>query len=488
MQPLIDWSQPQRQPLSGLLVALLKSLGQLLKATWPFILLALMRGQQKESEGFNFTLLAVLAGVTIVLISSLGSYFFFRFYIEGDELIIKKGWLRKKVLTVPLQKIQAVHIEQGPLHQLLNIVKLSADTAGSNETEVTIDAMRKPMAEALRERLSHNKGESEEQATAAPPTPLFTLADKDLLKLALSANHLEAFFILLSAAFGAFDNLKTVNAEWVDGAAGWLPTGSVPVLLFLITSVLVITLLISTARICFKFYGFAAIATPSGMQLKSGLASTRERFVAFEKIQFISWRANWLRRRLGLWLLQYHTAGGNDVKEGVKAVVPITQPHFISLLVQPYHPLPTLEGAHAITIHPAYVVRRTLLGGLLPALFLMAVTAYWWPYKSFFFLLWPLVVGWRSWLFQRRFKLYLFEEVIYATRGAWRVENILLKWNAVQAAAFSQSIYQRNKALANVKLYTAAGTFVMPYIAKVTAQQIINYGLYKVETERETFI
>ena len=485
MQPTINWSQPQRQPLSGLLVALLKSFGQVLKGTWPFILLALFRGEQKEFDKYDAILLLAAA---IVFISSLGSYLFFRFYIEGDELIIKKGWLKKKVLTIPLQKIQAVHIEQSPLHQLLNIVKLSADTAGSNDTEVTIDALRKPMAEALRERLSYHKEETVEGAAVPQKESLFTLADSDLLKLALSANHLEAFFILLSAAFGAFENLKTVNAEWVDGAAGWLPEGSLPVFLFLILSVLVITLLISTTRIFFKFYGFTAFYTPSGMQLKSGLASTRERFVAFNKIQFISWRANWIRRRLGLWLLQYHTAGGDDVKEAVKAEVPVTQKSFISLLVAPYHALPELEGATAITIHPAYVARRTLMTGVLPAFLLITISAYWWQYKSLFFLLWPLVVAWRSWLFQRKFKVYLFEDVLFIARGAWRAEHVLLKWNVLQATATSQSIYQRNRGLANLNMYTAAGAIVIPYVDLSTAQQMMNYGLYKVEKESQTFI
>ena len=485
MQPTINWSQPQRQPLSGLLVALLKSFGQVLKGTWPFILLALFRGEQKEFDKYDAILLLAAA---IVFISSLGSYLFFRFYIEGDELIIKKGWLKKKVLTIPLQKIQAVHIEQSPLHQLLNIVKLSADTAGSNDTEVTIDALRKPMAEALRERLSYHKEETVEGAAVPQKESLFTLADSDLLKLALSANHLEAFFILLSAAFGAFENLKTVNAEWVDGAAGWLPEGSLPVFLFLILSVLVITLLISTTRIFFKFYGFTAFYTPSGMQLKSGLASTRERFVAFNKIQFISWRANWIRRRLGLWLLQYHTAGGDDVKEAVKAEVPVTQKSFISLLVQPYHALPDTTGITAVRIHSSYVLRRTLMIGLIPAFILMAATVYWWHYNALLWLLWPGWMALCAWRFQRKFRLWVYDDVLYISRGVWGVEKVLLKWRALQATAFTQSIYQRNKGLANLHLYTAAGTLVIPFIDVATALPLMNYGLYKVEKEMETFI
>jgi putative membrane protein len=483
MQPTFNWSQPQRQPLSGLLVALLKSFGQVLKSTWPFILLALFRGQQKEFDGYDATLLAAAA---IVLISSLGSYFFFRFYIEGDELIIKKGWLKKQVLTIPLQKIQAVHIEQGPLHQLLNIVKLSADTAGSNKTEVTIDALRKPMAEALRERLSQHQQPQTESGTEAV-TPLFTLGEKDLLKLAISANHVEAFFLLLSFAYGIFDNIKTINEDLVDDAAGWMPAGTLPVLLFLISAVLVTTLLISTTRIFFKFYQFTAMATPSGFGLKSGLASTRERFVAFQKIHYISWRSNWVRQRLGLWLLQFHTVGGNEVKQTVKAEVPVTQKSFISLLVQPYHTLPDTTGVTAVRIHASYILHRTLIVGLIPAFILMAATVYWWQYNALLWLLWPAWMALCAWRFQRKFRLWVYDEVLYISRGVWGVEKVLLKWSALQATAFTQNIYQRNRGLANVLLYTAAGTLVIPFIDAATALPLVNYGLYKVEKEMETF-
>ena len=207
----------------------------------------------------------LLPGAAIVFISSIGFVFVLSVLYYGDELIIKKGWLKKEVLTIPLQKIQAVHIEQSPLHQLLNIVKLSADTAGSNQTEVTIQALRKPMAEAFGSACLIIKRKWRKGHRTGNKLPLFTLSDGDLMKLALSANHLEAFFILLSSAVGAFENIKTVNEDWVDGAAGWMPEGSLPVILFLIISVLMITLLISTTRIFFKFYGFTAFHTPSGI-------------------------------------------------------------------------------------------------------------------------------------------------------------------------------------------------------------------------------
>jgi len=491
MPATVNWSRPQRQPTSGLVLALLKSLGSLLKGLWPFILLAIFRSTDEE-KGKSIFIFSVLAVVTaVLLIGSLINFFYFRFYILGDELIIKKGWLKKVVLTVPLQKIQAVHIEQSPLHQLLNIVKLSADTAGSSKTEVTIQALRKPMAEALRERLSAQQRQAEGEDEMAPPAyipPLFTLGEKDLLKLAISANHIEAFFILLSAAYGMFENIKTVNEQLVNDAERWLPAGTLSVLLSLFVSVLVITLFISTTRIFFKFYGFAATEMPQGMQLKSGLTSTRERFVAFNKIQFISWRANWVRRRLGLWLFRYHTAGDEDVEKKMKAEVPITQKRLISLLAQPYHPLPDTVDVEPILLHRAYVKRRALIVGLLPALFAITVSFYWWQYRSFFFLLWPLWVYSQAWLFQRHFRLWLYEDVAYLHRGIWGREGLIVKWQAVQTATLSQNLYQRRKALANLTLYTAAGSIVIPFISLPVAQQMLNYALYKVESEKRRFL
>lgn len=485
MQPNIDWSQPQRQPFTGLVITLLQSFGSVLKRLWPFLLLALFQGKQKEFDFYDGVL---LSAALLTIIGSISAFLFFRFYIDGEELIIKKGWLKKQVLTVPLHKIHAVHIEQGLLHQLLNIVKLSADTAGSNKTEVTIHALRQPMAEALRHRLSQQRSMADEEQTESTPTPLLTLSEKDLLKLSISANHVEAFFILLSAVYGIFENIKTVNEDWVEGAEGWLPAGSVPLLLLLATTVLLITILISTTRIFFRFYGFSAFATPLGLQLRSGLANTRERLVALKKVQFVSWRANWVRRRLGLWLLQYHTAGADEVKSNMKAQVPITQKHFISLLVQPYHPLPDLAGTMPVRVHPIYPWRQLLLAGLVPALVLIAATVYWWGAKSFIFLLWPPLAGWRAWLYQQKFRLYLYEEVLYLRRGVWGLEKLILKWNAAQSIAISQSLYQRRKGLANITIHTAAGDISLPYLDITEARQIVNYGLYKVEKESETFI
>ncbi len=85
----------------------------------------------------------------IILVRSLIDYFYFRFFIANDELVIRKGLISKKTITIPLQKIQAVHIEQNLLHQLAKVAKVKIDTAGSEKTEAVIDALEVPKAEAI---------------------------------------------------------------------------------------------------------------------------------------------------------------------------------------------------------------------------------------------------------------------------------------------------------------------------------------------------
>ncbi|HZI01640.1 MAG TPA: PH domain-containing protein, partial [Flavisolibacter sp.] len=154
---LIDWEKPQRQPIAGLAIVFLKTVGEFLKRLWPFILLALFRDIPEENRNTDkYEWLAILATVFAFLYGVM-QYVYFRFYIIHNELIIKKGWLKKQTIVIPLRNIHTVQIEANFLHQLLGVVKLRAETAGSDKTEVKIDALKREMADALRIQLQQHE-------------------------------------------------------------------------------------------------------------------------------------------------------------------------------------------------------------------------------------------------------------------------------------------------------------------------------------------
>jgi putative membrane protein len=85
-------------------------------------------------------------------------------------------------------------------------------------------------------------------------------------------------------------------------------------------------------------------------------------------------------------------------------------------------------------------------------------------------------------LYQRKFKLWAFEEVLLIHKGHLGLEIILLQWHKLQAIEIKQSFYQRQHQLATVIIHTASGEITVPFIPLLSAQQLINYALYKTET------
>ena len=475
-----DWSRPQRQPAAGLAIAFLNTFWEVAKRLWPLLLLMLFG---KEGKVSRYEIVAIIF-LAITILTALMRFLYFRFYLEENKLVIKTGWLNKETKIIPLEKIQTVNIEQGPLHQLLNVVKLSIDTAGSQKAEATIDSIHLSMAEALREKLLSQVA-STQSNTKEKKLPLnetiIRLNTKDLLKLSISANHLEAFFILLSFGIGLYDNISNINQNLFSGAENYLPN-AVAGILFLSIVILLFTILVSTIRIFLRFYDFKMTRNEKGYQSKSGLTNIRERLVAIQKIQFISWKANWIRRLMNLWMLEYHVAVCDGLKNNLKVQVPVTRKGFLALLTNNYHPLPDTNSITPIRMHPVFIIRRFVFVGLLPALVLGLI--FWWfiGYYVFLFLIYSLIILVIAWAVQRKFRLWIMEDVLFIKKGLFGEEWIMMFWHKMQNVSVTQSYFQRRSGLANITFSSAGGSIGINYITHADARKLANLALYKTES------
>jgi putative membrane protein len=486
----VDWSIPQRQPAAGLVIVVLKTVWELLKRVWPLLLLMLFRKEPEEGANkMQYYEWIIIVFSVVALLSGVLKFFFFRFYILQNELIVKKGWIKKETITIPLQKIQTVHVEQSLLHEVLNIVKLSIDTAGSTKTEVAIDALRRPMAEALRyQLLEDQKEEVTEQTVEAPGTPLIKLSGSDLFRLSISANHLEAFFILLSFGVGILENLRNINDNALSDAEGLVRAGTTMLWLFFVPALLIAVFLVSTARIVFKFFDFTVFSALAGYRIKSGLTNVKERTVAFSKIQYVSWKASWMRRLMGLWMLEYHVSGSDEHKRALKVQVPVTRSEYVPVLAENYAPLPSAQGVEPVRIHPSYIYRRLLIVGLFPTAALMGIFYPQWGERALVFLIYTLIVALYVWLYQRKFRLWAFGEELLIRRGFLGEEFMLLQWYKLQSVALKQSLYERRHNLATIILHTASGRIIVRYIPLDTARALLNYSLYQAERSQRSWM
>ncbi len=79
-------------------------------------------------------LILIVAWVVSVLITLI-NYYDYTVRIEEDKLIITKGLLEKKRITLPLNRIQAIRIVENPLRQLTGFATVVVESAGGNGEE-----------------------------------------------------------------------------------------------------------------------------------------------------------------------------------------------------------------------------------------------------------------------------------------------------------------------------------------------------------------
>ncbi len=100
--------------------------------------------------------LALIATLALGLMGGL-SWWRFVFVVADGELRVSRGVLSEEKLAIPLNRVQTVSLEQGLLHQVLNLTKVAVDTAGSTATEFKFDALERNRAEALRQVVSEHR-------------------------------------------------------------------------------------------------------------------------------------------------------------------------------------------------------------------------------------------------------------------------------------------------------------------------------------------
>jgi putative membrane protein len=483
----IDWSLPRRQSWAALFIILYKILLRFIKMFWPFLLWYLFRNKRGQFDTFELMIIGLSA---LSLVGSVVEFLYFRFYIQDDDLIIKSGFITKKTISLPLHKIQAVHIEQTWLHSLLNAARLSFDSAGSEKIEVKIDAINKPEAEAFKRFILDTRQLSDETTGQIIPKPekvLIQLSGRDLFKLSISANHLEAFLLMIAFFFSAFEQVKDIfNLEYTRFVrwAYKYESSSVTIVLFSVIAFLLVSVVISTVRVLFRYFSFRISESERGFTIHSGLVNIQEKLVPFRKIQYISWKANWIRQRMRLFILQFHAIGAADMSEKLRIKVPVTRPDMIPVLLEQYHPLLNKDHLHALHIHPAFIVRRFLIAGLLPVAVLFIPGFIFFKWTALWLTGWLVLISVSAFLFRKKFRMWADTDALQIRRGVLGIEKIILRWDMIQSVSLEQSIYQEGRDLATISLYTAAGIITVPFIPLQDARDIMNFALYRIEREQ----
>ncbi|MEL6864840.1 MAG: PH domain-containing protein [Bacteroidota bacterium] len=490
-----DIHQFRRQSPVSILLILLKFFQALLRQAWPLLIIYFL-GSKNRFESIILTV-GIFAGVGSTIYSII-AYFNFYYAIKGEELHIHSGLLNKTRLNIPFDRIQAINLVQNPIHRFFGVVGLKIDTAGSTQQEADISALSRAEAEMIQEIIfGHKKDEVADTEEADIPVAdrqqkIFQLDLHTLIRTGLTQNHLKAFGIVIATLFGFYQFGEDIMGEkqmstLLKNFFGDNPKNILGVFLQWLPLLLLISVVISVGNVVLRYFNLILLKTANGFKSIAGLFTRHEQSASLGKIQFIEWDRNFLMKWLGLFSLSLKPATSGRTRQQQTIFVPGCGQNQIDELKNAYFGPIDQWPAEVHPISSLIILRRTLYFGLLPALFLMLIS-YNAGAKALIWLLLIPLSYWVNYRYHKKWKFYVNELGIQTNKGVLSDRSSLLKWHKIQSVALRQSIYQRRKNLADIYLYTAAGTIQIPFVELEKARKLQNFALYKIASSQEAWM
>jgi putative membrane protein len=267
----------------------------------PFIV-ALV-GIRTSDGGFGTWLLPflVLGALVLGALPWLTTYF----RHTDTQLQVRRGVLRRTVVTAPLDRVRSVDLESSLLHRLLGLTTVTIGT-GVDETRIELDSLATRRADLLRLELlrrapvavpgtppaappggavpTEPPAHAPAPATAPPTAEELARIDWSWLRFApFSLSRL----VVVAAGFGAlsqvFDNLPL---DRVDDAWQWLGSQALPLLVGgIAVACLVGWVVVSVGGYVLRWWDLRLVREDGNLRLTAGLFTTRSTSVEEARVR-----------------------------------------------------------------------------------------------------------------------------------------------------------------------------------------------------------
>lgn len=280
--------------------------------------------------------LLLLAVVVVAVALSVPAWLVRRFWIDGRELHVRSGLLRRRELHLRLDRIQAVDVDQPLRARLFGLATVRVTMAAGTGASSRLSYLSDEDARALRDRLL---------ATSAGIDPATPAAPEQLLATVPTG------LVAATAALAALPTVLVVVALAVAGIATGHPLAlglpALPVLLGGVTAVW---------RRVNAISGFTLSRSADGYRVRSGLLDRRAQTVPPHRIQAVRVHRPLLWRPFGWARVEVDVAGLSGGRKGRREGRERNQLRGTDLL--PIGPLVLAEAivAGILGVHPQEIV------------------------------------------------------------------------------------------------------------------------------------
>jgi putative membrane protein len=428
-------------------------------------------------------------------------YWFFRFSITGDSLLIRDGVFRKRQLDIAFERVQGINTTQNIVFRLFDLVTVKLDTAGSSGEEGHLPAIGRPLASEIRERIRRTPAAAAPDDAARPvedARTLVRLTFGDIVRVGLSSGRV---FLVLVVVGPLLNYLEQEGSQWVEenevlqalGAAN-VSFGVALAFAFGIALLLIAVLMLaSIVGALLRYHRYELVVDGEVLRSTGGLLTRHEQSVHPVKIQSVYVIQNLILRRLRRYRLRMRQATSGRATGASRFDVPVCTRESLAVIgreifEREFAGLPLEPDSASFQPIARYYLRsRTLLFGVVPAVLAGAVLLPKIGLAALLSALWIPVAGLVAWLKYRRYGIAVTNDGAAFRRGliGWRVVAWLHR--KVQRITVTQSPFQRRRGLATMKVFLAAGSVSIPFVEYAAAARLRDFVLYRVESSRRAW-
>ena len=498
MNQTSDLYQPQRQSPKAVFLILIKYVRLFISTLWPILLVVLINPRSDK----GILVISIVIGIMLIsFVYAVLSYSRFYFFIQNNELCVRSGVFRKKVLNVPFDRIQSVDFKRNVIHQILNVVSVQVDTAGSKGSELELDAIDLRRAEELREIvLVYKRTKAVPNETnpempfgmpAVPVVPelILSLSPKDLIKVGISENHLRTAGIIFAFFLGL--------AEDIDQILGWDIYGqledttsamSIAGLLATLVAIPVFicfSFTITLVRTVLRYFGLKFWRENQNFKVVSGLFTRNEKTIQKSKIQLIRWVTSPLKQIFGIFQMNIYQAANIELNKDKSLVIPGCYQqqvdHTLDMTIPGFRD--ALFTSHKMDVSVVY--RMVFLFGFIPSLMFGLLAWYNEGVSQWILtLIFPLAI-FMGYAYQKKRRLKIHPDYILSEGGIFGRSFKLVEIYKIQCVLIETSPMQRWRGLTSLHVFTAGGDISFPYLKAGIARQARDYIMYRVENDHQ---
>lgn len=500
--PTIDFSKETKLPRSAIFFLSVKKAKHLFKAIWAIATIVLFKilSEGNLLKSFYYTLIIIGGILLFAVVLGLLQYFYFTYYIADKKLTVKEGFLKKSVMSIPVNRIQNISIKQSFWQQILEITTLSVDSAGSseNELEIYLDLATSNELKAYLESCRITKSEQRTNTQKTDNNISFTEKEKrlstyaydtkKLINASISRNHLRGFIFLGASVLALASQLdekillKLIDKLWAIIFPYFSEIHSIFSWILLLFAVLLLVVIFNVVNTILKYYKLKVTLREDNVQFQAGLLSRMEQIIHLDKIQIVKKSTNPIEKWLGLstlTLLQFLTKKRNDQKEKLTFSLPGF--HKTDELVNEIYSDLSKDEPTEYLPTKRFLIRNSYLFLLTPFVALSALLFIDW--QLFYIPLLWLPVGFL--LASQRYKnskTEIGKKYLTVHSGILSRISETIKIINIQKVVVRQSVFQKRRNVATLTIATRWRQLVIPFIKTEDANAIANYILYILES------